>query len=299
MVATTHEGINVVLRVDPQSHRVTHVELSTQVAPELWKSRKPSTHDEPIQRLSVPPMPRIGEMIELLQYLESVSSFWLGCNKIGWGDPKFEWVAESEEEQAALDLTALNITRDYPRFRGHATAEVLDYLLSSRGQLAPVVIALSFFREGMNEHLQHRYLYSFMNFFFFLEDLYGSGKTKNRAVAQAFQASSELRRHVEYALKEMAKPKSAAQRAALQALAEDRGCDLTTDGVLRMIVLLRGSLHHFSSKSALKKGHPLNQHELQPLSALILGICLAAVADLMPAGQPPMQVWGDEPGKRV
>lgn len=43
--------------------------------------------------------PFVEELIDLLQYVESIGSFWLELQKVGWEDPTFEWIPESEAER--------------------------------------------------------------------------------------------------------------------------------------------------------------------------------------------------------
>jgi|GEM_PF-3209257 len=285
-VAASQDGIDIELRVEPSSHRVTHVALTVPANEILASLRGRARPSGPTPVFLVPPAPRLEDLRALLQYLESVGSFWLSCERINWGEPEFHWIAETDEESELLDLFTFSIRREYEPNRVRVTNHLLEYLLGSRPTLSRYTVPLAFYREGEREHKAKRYLYSFFNYYFFLEDLFAEGQFKTRAVEQALLGSAQLRRAVEFTLERLGGDNRANHLAALWRLGQRVGCEVSPEGAIRLIVQMRGDLHHFSSSSPRPKGHPLNQEEYESLSVLIGGICVAVVADLMPGGGP-------------
>jgi hypothetical protein len=286
-VAATFKGIDVEFRVDPSSHRVTHVALTApadEIVPLLRGRPRPSG---PTPTFTIPPMPRAEEMCNLFQYLESVGSFWLNCEQIKWGEPEFNWIAESDEEHELLDMFSFAYSRDYETLRVRVDGHLLQYILDSEQQLSKYTVPLAFFREGKREHTARRYVYAFMNFYFFLEDLFAQGKIKSGAVEGVFKQAPVLRAAADYALGRLQQDTDQSHLRALTKVATGEGCALTsTDGALELIVRMRGNLHHFSSASPKPKGHPLNQDAFEALSVFMHGVAVAVVADLMPGGGP-------------
>ena len=282
----TYLGIEVELQVDPQSHRATHIALTVPVANAVDVLRRSPPPSGPVRTLPMPPTPRFEEMRALLQYLESVGSFWLSCERVNWAEPLLRWIAESEEEEQLLEVSSFSFKREYDPRPMSATEDVLRYLLESQSALSRYVVPLAFYREGLREHTAKRYLYAFSNFYFVLEDLYARGQFKARAVEEAFLGSPALRSAVDFTLQRLGEHDEAGHKGALAELGRTLGCDMSTAGVLRLVVQMRGNLHHFSSSSPNPKGHPLNQADYEALSFLMFGICVAVVADLMPGGGP-------------
>jgi hypothetical protein len=231
-------------------------------------------------RLTFNDPPQAERLVAMLQYLESLGSFWLGIHRIGWGDAKREWIAETPDEKTRVSVFSISSNMIYQRRPMPFQATIVRELLQHKETKDWLTIPLSFYREGLNDHGAHRYINAFYNFYFFLEDLFGEGKTKNRQVLEAFRASPELKAAV---LSAYAQCNSERRdlRPALDSLIGVVGGDRTADGLLEFLVMMRGELHHFSRKSSRPKGHPLNQAEFQPVSFFAMAICLAVIPKLI------------------
>lgn len=275
------DGFDVELIADPETGAVTRIAITTNaddILPALGAVRPQGSE----HKLRIPPAPRFKEMVAILQHIESVGSFWLGCERIGWNEPEGHWLSASPEEAALLDMTRFAARREYDRMPRKVTGRLLQYVLDTRTSLSRYLIPLSFYREGMREHRAKRYLLAFFQFYFYLEDLYAEGRFKSAAVEKLFRASTTLRQAAAYALEQLNEPRSADQAARIRALMARVKCDMTPEGVLSFIVRMRGHLHHYSSKGTEPRGHPLNQEEYQPVSALLLVVCTTLIADQMP-----------------
>jgi hypothetical protein len=140
---------------------------------------------------------------------------------------------------------------------------------------------MAFFREGVNDFRGFRYVNAFHNLYFFLEDLFGSGKTKNKQVEASFIANEDLRQAVSQTIADLCAPDKLRHHRNIQGFLRTENCDWTAQGVIRFLVQMRGNLHHFSQRSTKPKGHPLNQHEFESVAFLLQMICYRVVVSLI------------------
>ncbi len=229
-----------------------------------------------LPHVRVPANPVSDELIAVLQHFESIGSFWCGIERIAWHDCESTWVPETAAEGEELSLLSFGaLRRVYPPLRDTVLPGLVEEIIRFRGSFKRLVLPFSFYREGMNEYRQHRYINAFYNFYFFLEDLYGEGHTKNRKVLQSFLGSEELATAVRTALEKFAQPEMAEQNAGLAFHLENENCDRTVEGALRLLVNVRGTLHHFSQHSSKFKGHPLNHEAFRSVAFLTMATAIA------------------------
>jgi len=240
--------------------------------------RGDGTKDNPHQIAFKEP-PESERLLGVLQYLESLGSFWLGIHRINWTDAKREWIAESEEEKGRVSVFSLARNLTYDRRPVPFKPIILKELLEAEDSKRWLIIPMSFLREGQNEYQAHRYVNAFYSFYFFLEDLFGHGKTKNRQVLEMFCSSEQLKEATSRAYQQCCA--DSAKQESLTALMAAVVGDVTARGLLEFLVMMRGELHHFSRASSRPKGHPFNQHEFQPLSFFVMAICLNVVPRLI------------------
>ncbi len=211
-------------------------------------------------------------LLELAQHIEALG---IGIKKIYWEIPKRRWIAETPEEEKDLEF----ITNDFQReshenkcYREMAP-EMLKSLIKNRQLHQNLVLPMSFYREGCNEFSSRRYTNSFINFYFYLDDLYGQGKTKNKEVENLFKSSEHIRSAFEETIRFFQDEDSSENLEELKEFLEMEKKPLRVDGLIELIVQIRGNLSHFSQKSSKKKGHPLNQRDFRSVALLMKSIC--------------------------
>lgn len=139
----------------------------------------------------------------------------------------------------------------------------------------------------MNEYRSFRYINAFFNFYFFIEDLYGGGKTKNYHVEENFKRSIHIIEAIKDTIKEFNEQLNLKRhQTILIDFLELEKLTYTVEGIISLIVKTRGNLHHFSQKSTQKKGHPLNQRDFETMAYLLMSICIRALVKLL-AGEMP------------
>ncbi len=228
----------------------------------------------PVPTIHLSGHPADQELIELLQHFEAIGAFWLGIQRIHWNRAERQWIAESPEEQQALDIYSFGQEFEYPPTETPVFPPVAEELLRFRDRFRHLLLPMSFMREGLNEYRTHRYINAFYNFYFFLEDLYGEGNTKNRLVLRAFQSSQELTWAITEARSALEQPNLLQHVDELREFLKQERCSDDANGLLELLVKVRGNLHHFSQRSSKLKGHPLNHTTFRPVAYLALGTCM-------------------------
>ncbi|MGV3707408.1 MAG: hypothetical protein ACO1Q7_01110 [Gemmatimonas sp.] len=233
---------------------------------------------KPRANLRIPP--DVETLVATLQYIESLGSFWLGIHRIYWNECSIEWRPESPEEKQKLSVFSHRRSLSYPRDLKEMTPRRLAEIMRPRVHLEYLVVPLSFFREGDNDFLHGRDINAFFNFYFFLEGLYGGGKSKNDAVRAEFLKSSQMRSATQRFLDRLNDADMAGNRAELDPFPRLKNCDYSVEGLIKLLVSIRGTLHHFSASSTQMKGHPLNQDEFRVVAFLALSICMGVIPAL-------------------
>lgn len=98
--------------------------------------------------------------------------------------------------------------------------------------------AITFYARGSNDASAHRYIEAFHNLFFFLEYLYGNGKSGPKKVLEAFMSFEELRSAIEKVVSE--NPMSL---IVSREFTEKLG-GMSTSDILAELIDIRGMLHH-------------------------------------------------------
>lgn len=227
-------------------------------------------------------------LIDLAQHIEALGSFWFGIKKIYWENPKRGWVAEIPEEEKDLELIINDFQQESHENKCYKemTPEMLGSLIKNRQLHRSLVLPMSFYREGCNEFSSKRYTSSFINFYFYIDDLYGQGKTKNKEVENLFKSSRHIRNAFEEAIQVFQDKENFENLKELKEFLEMEKKTLSVDGLIELIVQIRGNLSHFSQKSSKKKGHPLNQRDFRSVALLMKSICIFTFTELTTGEQP-------------
>jgi hypothetical protein len=227
-------------------------------------------------------------LIDLAQHIEALGSFWFGIKKIYWESPKRGWIAETPEDEKDLELITNDFQREFHENKCYRemAPEMLRSLIRDRQLHRNLVLPMSFYREGCNEFSLKRYTSSFINFYFYLDDLYGQGKTKNKEVENIFKSSEHIRSAFEEAICLFQDKASSKNLEELKEFLEMERKTLSVDGLIELIVQIRGNLSHFSQKSSKKKGHPLNQRDFRSVAFLMKSICIFTFTELVTGEQP-------------
>lgn len=222
----------------------------------------------------------LESLIKEFHELESIMAMSLNLKSIAWDAPKYELIPETEEEAARVAMPRYQIEvthRDTPE---PTTKADLEEIIQTKQFYTPLMIPMSFHREAINEYRAKKYIMAFFNFYFIIEGLYGNGKTKNKDVAREFKNSQEFRGSVDDVIEGVIK-KKAVYRDSLSALLKRKNKNLDVDGVVELIVEVRGSLHHFVNNPNIIHGTPFNHAEYQPLAYITMMLAQKAIVRKM------------------
>ena len=232
--------------------------------------------------LTEPENPYFDEIISVLQTIESLGAFWFRIKRLYWDVPTISWKAQNEEEERVLTNTGANnfqIRQTYKHDPVKISASRLAEIIDKRNDCQHLKIPLSFYREGRNFFATQRYVYAFHSFYYYLEDLYADGKTKNTLVEKRFLSSQQMRDAVDKTLRSFKKDHVRHYKNLLTFLRTEQKTD-NVDDVLKLIVSVSGNLHHFSQKSTKRQGHPFNQKEFETMAYLLMSICVWTYTEL-------------------
>ncbi len=127
----------------------------------------------------------------------------------------------------------------------------------------------------MREFNSFRYINAFYNFYFVIEDLYGKGKTKNFGIEKEFKKNKTFRDLVEWMINN--DKISGRHKRNIKSFLLEEHKSYNVDGIIELIIKVRGNLHHFSSKSSKHTGTPLNNKDFESMAFLLLGLSYRSI----------------------
>lgn len=234
-------------------------------------------------------------LVHEFQHLESILSFFSkgSLKKVYWDSPKQEFIPETQEEKEELKVVSMQWTKSYPKRSRFLSKDTFVEIMENRNKYADLIISQAFFREGINDYDSFRYINAFYNFYFVIEDLYGGGKCQNRDVERELKKSDEFRSHVKWMIENIQNVNKYhfTQNVTEQHFTQNnkRHYDnifqylkifrknFDVDGIIFIIVRIRGQLHHYSEKSTQIKGTPFNHGEFESFAYLVMGIAAMAL----------------------
>jgi hypothetical protein len=219
----------------------------------------------------------IDELKELIQYIESMLSFHFQVKKVYLEEAKRFFVPENEDEMEKIDVISYSVQKQpYPEQIMRLTVGDFKDIIHQRGKYEPLTMVRMFQREGLREFSSFRYIQAFYNFYFVLEDLYAQGKTNNSEVGKRFKSNQTLRDIVQKMLNTAIKGHHLKN---IQNFLNEEKMKFDIDGILDLIVQVRGNLHHYSSRSTKRKGTPFNQGDFESMAFLLMGLAQFSIIE--------------------
>lgn len=201
-----------------------------------------------------------------------------GVEEVSIDDAEEFWEAESEEEKAALQLSAFRIQK---KSRDPATFEPISFDLVARAllvasQATGFEMALGFYRKGRVNVNAEQYLDAVLDYLFMLETTYANGKFRTAHVEAEYLSSSELRTFIrDVQVNDQLRWEMAREPRVAKKL-QDTYLHTSVEEVVGSLISLRGELHHHNSR---KNGiwHPTD-HMRYGADALFLEYLCSKVA---------------------
>ncbi len=247
---------------------ISSVDNPKRFATKFESSGKESGADFTINMGNNPP----SELIAEFQELESVLSFETegALRRVIWNKPIQEFIPESDSDKTFIAVHSLQLEKSWPRTRAKLSKSTLSEIINTKDKYHSLVIPKSFYREGIIEYEEFRYINAFRNFYYILEDLYGGGKTKNKDIINEMGSSPELRKTMEWALKNV--KEDAKHYSALKKLADSEKITLDVDCFIGLLVRIRGRTHHFTSRGGKRYPTVFDHEKYRSIAWITLGI---------------------------
>lgn len=217
-------------------------------------------------------------LIREFQELESILSFDTGgsLKSIEWDAPTEDLIPETEEEEKQVQVHSFHFKKEHLDLPAVLDEEEFGEIIRSKERYVSLVVPQAFYREGANEFASKRYINAFYSFYFILEDFYGKGKTKNRDIAEAFRKSQKFREFIDWMIRDTLK-KDARHRTNIERFCNEDKVAYDIDGLIELLLKVRGSLHHYSSRSSRHQGTPFVHEEFESIAFLTMGLAVRSI----------------------
>lgn len=199
-----------------------------------------------------------------------------GLHQIDLTRFKKKWIPENEKEKASILIN--NYSVDAAKVDVESMPPLPFDLLArsviAAGEAIDVEMQLAFFRKGIVDFYEERYIAAIYDFYFFLESMFGEGQFKKHGVIEAFNKSKPLKEAIE---KVMANPAANATHRAdkLESFLKKYN-GMSVEKIIEHIVELRGFLHHHTAKRK-DTWHP-EDHKRYESEALLLRSIACSIA---------------------
>jgi hypothetical protein len=202
-----------------------------------------------------------------LQSIESSLAFYFGLKRIRWEHSTSIAIAETEEEKAQVQFSNFRYRRDIDDKPRDVAVKDLAGVLEIAYACGDLSTVLAFYREGCNDMDTQRYITAYFSFYFVVEGLYANGKSNKDVVRQNFLKSEVLTRTVQAAVAAGLPPRPATGDVyTIESLLKRFNRSYDVVGVLDMLILMRGDLHHFLNKRTKPTGNPFTHHRYEGLA---------------------------------
>ncbi len=216
-----------------------------------------------------------NSLIKEFQELESILAFNGNLKRIYWDEPKEELVCETQEEKQKVQVFGTRFTKNYPDPIRVMEDNTLKNIIKTKDKYSSLTIPKAFWREANNDFKAFRYINSFFNFYFILEGLYGNRKTRNNAVEKEFLDSKEFCDFVNWMIEST--KKEPRHLAKINQMLKLRNKKLDIEGIIHLLVSIRGDLHHFTDNPNKKQGTPFDHAEFETITWVSLGLATRAI----------------------
>jgi len=232
--------------------------------------------------------PQLLEVIAILQHLESMGGYVFGVRSIDWQTPDIEWIPESPEENRQLSVRSMTGFRRSYEHEPYVVDETeFARAVLDRKLIGYLDIPLSFFREATIEFESFRYISAFFNYYFFLEGLYGRGKSSEKAMRGQLLASEHIRAAVDEAMTLFEKSTSRRHFLNVRVFLDENALPWSRDGVVALLVRMRNRLHHYSNApTPTRRGHPLSHDDYESVAFLASAVCVFVLNKLLTGERP-------------
>src|ERR1039457_856782 len=185
-----------------------------------------------------------------LQIIESTLGVFLRISRIRWEYATSIAIPETPEEQQQIQWNNLRVMPELEDTTRTPTMEDFESMLHMGYHARDLATTMSFFREGDTDLRIFRFITAFFSFYFVLEGLYANGQFGGREVRAEFGKSAVLRSAIERALSLplYSRPARFKEILTVNDFLGRVNKPRDVEGVIHMLVWVRGDLHHFVNR---------------------------------------------------
>lgn len=217
------------------------------------------------------------DLLEWLQYIEAMGSFNIQINRVYWDRPTYCWIAETEAEHFQTPFTEYTKNPQRGRRAKRLVSSNLFNIVVYRRQLKDIYIPFTYYKEGQRFFNNFNYYFAFINFFMMLEYCFADGKFHQSEVMKKFSESGLLRMCI---LEFLAMPNIHRGETLWEMMEKEckrRNKEYGVDGLIFVLLMLRGELSHASTKSVQRYR---DDNELRNWVVVISTICFLVCGHL-------------------
>lgn len=196
--------------------------------------------------------------------------------EIDIANPKMEWIPENDQERESLHVTSFEKQKPHDEPLPPLPFDLVARSILCAEKTLEIEIPLNFYRRGVQDVFRHQYVEAFYDFFFFIETLFGNGKSRERALQAEFEKSPILLAAIEEAREDFIRH----YKKKSTDFAKFIFTEPNPKNILKKIIKKRGFLHHHTSKRK-NTWHPERQAEFEAEAGYLQGVCMRVALGLV------------------
>lgn len=210
------------------------------------------------------------DMINLLQYIESMGAFNFAIRSISWDEPQITWIPEEDEERGIMPiLSHQKKCHNNRAYKNLNDSNLMDLSIHRKG-LNDVHIPFTYYRQGKNLFDSGQYYFAYINYFMMLEYCFANGKFKKDEMLREFKSSHLLSKSIKSTFKMIKENSNKIHFDWLKEECENRNKKVDIEGIIYVLVKFRGLLSHASKRS---EKYLFHSNNLFSLAFIISCIC--------------------------
>lgn len=219
--------------------------------------------------LDIPLDPHLISLVSDLQASRGALALW-GVQDIDLEFPRIEWIAETEEEKRALEVSDYNIQRNSALPLVVGPLDMLVRCVLCAKQFVSYEIQLDFYRRSLEDMRNGRYIEAIYDLWFILEYSFGGGVYSKTGIERSFREHYELRQAL-----------SAVRTTWNESLTKSEGTweevrakyiAKSDEEIIAQLIEMRGFLHHQSFKRKVNWS-PMRQREYEADAVFLRYTC--------------------------
>lgn len=222
--------------------------------------------------LNFPMQDYLKEHITILQHIESFGAIDKEIEEIYWQNISIEWIPETVEEEQELLISKVVRRQSFSSKTRILSKDWLFNTVLHRNQLSQLALPLSFYREGANLYHNFQYQSSFLQFYLMLEGFFGNAEHKNDKMKKEFAKSEILDLAIKETITWLENERSNHYQWLVQTCQKYNKA-VNKEGIIHLLVELRGNLSHFSILKPSKQKNPFKESDYHSLAFIAMMIC--------------------------